>query len=721
MEQALLRMESEGFDEESIHAVFRAAHTIKGSAGLFGLEGIVGFTHVLESLLDEIRSGKTVPAPSMISLFLECGDHLECLVDNFEKGEPESAQQLANGRRLLEHLRPASRLPVKVCRTPAPSETPVEEIPRDGQGVESDTWHLSIRLAPDVLRAGIDPISLFRYLAKLGEICKIETLDDRLPDIASMDPEECHLGFEVQFRGHASRQALESVFEFVAEGSSIRMIPPHAQIVEYLELIRSLPEGPDRLGEILVACGALTPVELQSVLDLQQRSTEPKPPVLGQILLEEKVVPPVVVAAALKKQQSSREKSSQENRSVKVDVAKLDLLINLVGELVIAAAGAKIAAIREKTPSCEEAVNGVTKLVEEIRDASLGLRMIPVGEVFSRFPRVVRDLAKDLGKKIDLVITGAETELDKSMVEKLLDPLTHIMRNAIDHGIEPVDKRLAMGKPETGTIHMDAWHESGSIMIEISDDGGGLDRERILAKAIASGLVQPGQELTDRELERLIFEPGFSTAETVTNLSGRGVGMDVVKRNIEQLHGEIEVANRPGQGTAMRIRLPLTLAIIDGFQIMAGDAAYVVPLDLVKECADLVESNVHGDLVTMRGESLPFIRLRDLFHVPGNRPARESIVVVQYGSNRLGIVVDQLAGELQAVIKPMGTLFRELKAIGGTTILGNGSVALILDVPHLSLTATKRLASSRLETREAVPGILHNESTNPHPETQGPR
>jgi two-component system, chemotaxis family, sensor kinase CheA len=689
METALLRMEREGFDEESIHAVFRAAHTIKGSAGLFGLDGIVGFTHVLETVLDEIRSGKLASDGAMISLFLECGDHLRALIDNFERSAPESAEQVEEGKKLVGLLQ-AARAPIgKALVAPAPVVTPVEEIASGDGGVASEAWHISLRLAPDILRAGMDPLSFFRYLSSMGEIVKIEVLDDRLPVASEMDPEQFYLGFEIQFRSDATRQAIENVFEFVAEGSTIRLVPPHARVAEYLELIQALPEGPERLGEILVSCGALTPHELQRVL-AEQASIATSRPVLGEILVEEKIVPPVVVAAALQKQKANREKATQESRSVKVDVDKLDHLINLVGELVIAAAGAKIAAVQEKSAPCEEAVNGVTKLVEEIRDAALGVRMIPVGEVFNRFPRVVRDLSKDLGKKIDLVITGAETELDKSMVEKLVDPLMHIMRNAIDHGIEAVEKRLAAGKSETGTIRMNAWHESGSILIEVSDDGGGLNRERILEKALAAGLVQPGQELTDREVSRLIFEPGFSTAEAVTNLSGRGVGMDVVRRNIEALRGEIEVESRRGEGSTMRIRLPLTLAIIDGFQIMAGNAAYVVPLDLVKECADLDEANVHGDLVSLRGESLPFIRLRDLFSIPGNRPARESLVVVQYGPNRVGIVVDQLAGELQAVIKPMGTLFRELKAIGGTTILGNGSVALILDVPHLSQTVSKR-------------------------------
>lgn len=688
MEEALLAMERFGVQAESVNAVFRSAHTIKGSAGLFSLEDMVDFTHILETVLEEVRAGRKSVDSEDISLFLECGDHLRHLVDDFANHAHPTESRQATSRRLLERLQDL-QAPRRSRSGKGPSIAAGDTIP-GGDGVQSEAWHLSIRLDPEVLKTGIDPLSLFRYLGKLGEVQRIDVLEDNLPSISEMDPERLYLGFEIQFRSRANRTEIESVFEFVREGSTIRMVPPHAQIVEYLQLLQSLPEGPDRLGELLVSCGALTTTELAQMLSLQRKSDLDRPPTLGRILVEQEVVPQVVVNAALQRQKSFRERSSQESRVVKVDVSKLDHLINLVGELVIATAGARIAAIGERSLPLEEAVNGVTKLVEEIRDAALGVRMIPVGEVFNRFPRVVRDLSKELGKRIDLQIEGADTELDKSMVERIVDPLTHIMRNAIDHGIEPVERRRLAGKPEVGTIRMDAWHDSGSILIQVSDDGGGLDRERILRKAIASGLVQPGQELTDREVIGLIFEPGFSTAETVTNLSGRGVGMDVVKRNIEVLRGEIDVESHPGTGTTMRIRLPLTLAIIDGFQVLAGKAAFVVPLDLVKECADFVDSSIHGDLVVLRGEALPFLRLRDLFSIAGPRPSRESLVVVQYGNHRMGIVVDQLAGELQAVIKPMGALFRELKAIGGTTILGNGSVALILDVPHLSQTFARR-------------------------------
>ncbi|HLD65834.1 MAG TPA: chemotaxis protein CheA, partial [Pseudomonas sp.] len=410
------------------------------------------------------------------------------------------------------------------------------------------------------------------------------------------------------------------------------------------------------------------------------------------------LVAPPVVSAALHKQKQADEKRSHEQVFIKVEVGKLDQLINLVGELVIAGAAASLSLRQNDTAAMTEANEGVTILVERIRDASLSLRMVAIGEVFQRFPRVVRDISKELGKDIELLVTGADTELDKSMVEKLADPLMHIVRNAMDHGIEPSEARLACGKTARGALRLNAYHESGSIVIEVGDDGRGLDRQRILDKAIEKGLIQADQPLSDSEVFRLVFEPGFSTAAQVTNLSGRGVGMDVVRRNIEQLRGEVEVLSEFGQGTTVRIRLPLTLAIIDGFQVRVADETFVLPLDQVIECVDLGEQEQRHDLVNLRGEALPYVRLRELFGLEVRRGQRESLVVLQFGANRAGVVVDQLVGEFQAVIKPLGQIFAQNKVLSGSTILGDGSVALILDVPNLI-----QRASAAAETSASFP------------------
>jgi len=417
---------------------------------------------------------------------------------------------------------------------------------------------------------------------------------------------------------------------------------------------------------------------------------------LGTILIQENAVPPPVVAAALEKQRKFQEHQAQDLRVVKVSAEKLDRLVDLVGELVIA--GASSHARAQGGPAgLLEATLTVNKLVEEIRDNALSLRMVQIGETFNRFRRIVRDVSLELGKAIELQIIGADTELDKTIVEKLSDPLMHIVRNSIDHGIEPLDLRRARGKPESGTLVLEARHESGSIIIEVSDDGGGLNKERILAKAIERGLVKAGAELSDQEIINLIFEPGFSTADAVSNLSGRGVGMDVVRRNIDELRGTIEVETEEGLGTTLRMRLPLTLAIIDGFRVEVAGASYVVPLDVVIECLDLgpfLESE-QNHLINLRGEVLPFLRLREVFQIPGELPSRERVLVIQHGDLRAGIVVDKLMGEFQTVIKPLGKLFRGARGIGGSTILGTGEVALILDVAQMVQLATERHAPDR--------------------------
>ncbi|HEX5842812.1 MAG TPA: chemotaxis protein CheA [Pseudomonas sp.] len=716
MDNALLEIESDGYSAERVNAIFRAAHTIKGSAGLFGLESLINFTHVVESLLDQVRNGEKHLDGAMLSLLLTCGDYIGSLItaveDRSEAIDPNPELRAYLLGQLNDYLlvdavaqpepEPAADLaPTGLSQVPPTGKVDV----LSGEQVGSDLWHISLRPSGDVLRNGMDPLSFLRYLGKLGRIAYLHTLTDTLPGAEGFDAETCYLGFEIEFESQASKQEIEDVFEFIREDSQLLILPPHSKVDDYLKLIVSLPESPRRLGEILLKSGALTQHELSRVLAMQSAAPQPAPP-LGTLLVEEQLVPPPVVSAALNKQKQAEDKRVHEQVFIKVEVGKLDQLINLVGELVIAGAAASLSLRQGDPAAMAEANEGVATLVEHIRDASLSLRMVAIGEVFQRFPRVVRDISKELGKDIELLVTGADTELDKSMVEKLADPLMHIVRNAMDHGIENAEARQAVGKTACGTLRLNAFHESGSIVIEVSDDGRGLDRQRILAKGIERGLVQPDQVLSDAEVFRLIFEAGFSTAETVTNLSGRGVGMDVVRSNIEKLRGEVEVLSNFGQGTTVRIRLPLTLAIIDGFQVKVADEAFVLPLDQVVECVDLGQQGNLHDLVSLRGEPLPYVRLRELFALPAGEGLRESLVVLQYGSHRAGVVVDQLVGEFQAVIKPLGQIFAQNKVLSGSTILGDGSVALILDVAHLiqrasaaadnSVGAGKRRADSSL-------------------------
>jgi two-component system chemotaxis sensor kinase CheA len=688
MEAALLRVADEADPKESIAAIFRAAHTIKGSAGLFGLDAVVAFTHVVESVLDDVRDGTIALDESLIELILACGDYIGRMINAVDahqaliapQDDPEGAALLA---RLQHHLGAASGATV-VHDTPAARVADADA--REGG---ADHWHISLRFGPDVLRNGMDPLSFIRYLSTLGSIEKLVTLHDAVPALESLDPEACCLGFEIAFKSTADRAAIENVFEFVIDDCSLRIVPPHSKLAEYLALIEQAPEQPSRLGEILVHCGSITAHELERALHTQAQAravaqVEPDAPALklGRILAEQAMVPPQLVDAALARQKQVKEAKAPENQSVRVDADKLDRLINLVGELIIATAGANLIARRTRNSELQECTSTLSDLVEEVRDSALQLRMVKIGATFSRFKRVVHDVARELGKDIELKVSGEDTELDKTVVEKIGDPLMHLVRNAMDHGIDPPELRAARGKPAQGTVSLNAFHDSGSIVIQVGDDGGGLNRDKILAKGIERGIVEAGRAMSDDETYGLIFEPGFSTADQVTNLSGRGVGMDVVKRNITALRGSVVIASEPGHGTTVTVRLPLTLAIINGFQVGVGKSVFVVPMDMVDECIEFSAEPGH-DYTDLRGQVLPFIRLRELFEVSGPVSARQNIVVVKHAGQKFGLVVDALMGEAQTVIKPLSKMFAQVRGISGSSILGSGDVALILDVPVL--------------------------------------
>ncbi|MBL8492033.1 MAG: chemotaxis protein CheA, partial [Rhodocyclaceae bacterium] len=569
----------------------------------------------------------------------------------------------------------------------SPGQTRNEVHRAGGDLAISDCWHISVRFGSSVLKNGMDPLAFLRYLLSLGEIVHVSTLTDAMPEADAMDPEACYLGFEIELRSHADKAAIERVFDFVRDDCDLHILPPNSRIADYIALIEKLPEETMRLGEILVGSGALTADELSRGLARQEGAAERTPeaakPTIGEILVGQSAVQPEIVEAAASKQKQVSEKKAAEARLIRVQADKLDHLIDLVGELVIAGASANLLAQKSRQPQLFEATSILSRLVEDIRDSALQLRMVQIGETFNRFHRVVRDVSKEIGKEIELTIRGAETELDKSVVEKIGDPLMHLVRNAMDHGIEPAELRAAHGKPAAGQVGLNAFHDSGSIVIEVSDDGGGLPREKIRAKAIDRGIIAAGQSLSDAEIANLIFEPGFSTAEQVTNLSGRGVGMDVVNKNITALRGSVEVHSEEGIGSRFTIRLPLTLAIIDGFLVGVERASYVIPLEMVVECLELPGDAGDSHYLNLRGEVLPFVRLRELFEAEGRRPARENVVVVKASGRKAGIVVDVLHGEFQTVIKPMAAIFRHLQGIAGSTILGTGEVALILDVQAL--------------------------------------
>ncbi|BAL25992.1 chemotaxis protein CheA [Azoarcus sp. KH32C] len=693
MEAGLLRLEQSPDDRDNLNAIFRAAHTIKGGSGVVECHFIESFMHQVENILDLLRNDAIPVTGELATLLLSCCDHLGVLLDTLAAGNPELEESVSARGAALTHALTAHLAPDTASSGGGvPVEQQPEVLTSGGGVVTTDGWHLSVRFAPYVLKNGMDPLSYLRYLATLGEILSIETISDAIPAAAAMDPESCYLGFEIRLQTRASKAEIERVFEFVRDDCQLRILPPQSKIQDYIALINELPEDSMRLGEMLVRCGALTQAELDAGLDLQKtqpegvEADEPEAHQLlpiGEVLVEQHVVHREVVEAAASKQATVSEKKAMEARMVRVQADKLDQLIDLVGELVIAGASANLLAQKSARADLMESTSVLSRLVENIRDAALQLRMVQIGETFNRFNRVVRDASREMDKDIELVITGAETELDKSVVEKLGDPLMHLVRNALDHGIEPAAVRRAQGKPEKGRVGLNAYHDSGSVVIEVTDDGGGLPREKIRCKAIEKGLIDEAAALSDDEIMNLIFEAGFSTADKITNISGRGVGMDVVRRNIQALRGTVEVHTVEGQGSTFVIRLPLTLAIIDGFLTAVGKAAYVVPLDSVVECIELTDPPPQRDYLYLRGEVLPFVRLREMFDVPGPPPLRQNVVIVQYAGHKAGLVVDMLLGEFQTVIKPLGVLFQHLRGIGGTTILGSGDVALILDVPAL--------------------------------------
>ena len=698
MEAALLTVVQADEKDELINAIFRAAHTIKGSAGLFSLNHVVAFTHVLESVLDRVRDGKLQIDDAMVALLLACGDHIGALIDAVAAGEHNGNAELQEqGVPLLDRLSTYLDAP-KSTPAAAPSLPSTvnshdsEHVRRiDGDTIHADHWHISVRFSPDVLRNGMDPLSIIRYLTTIGDISGIATLHEALPEADQMNPESCYLGFEIAFRCQTTKAGLEQVFEFVRDDCELLILPPKSLISDYVALLQQHQSDNPRLGDMLVACGTLTAQELDRAL--QAQSDRPDQPI-GSILVEQGSVHAEVVEAALTKQKQIKETSTAENRSIRVDADKLDQLINLVGELIIAGASVNLIAKRAQISELQESTSKLSMLVEEVRDSALQLRMVKIGATFSRFQRVVHDVARDLGKDVALRINGEDTELDKTVVEKIGDPLMHLVRNSLDHGIESAALRAARGKPAQGTLKLNAFHDSGSIVITVQDDGGGLNRDKVLAKAIERGLVDAGQHLSDDDICNLIFEPGFSTAEAVTNLSGRGVGMDVVKRNITALRGTVGISSEDGLGTTVTVRLPLTLAIIDGFLVGVGKAVYAIPLDMIEECVAYTAEPEH-DYTNLRGQVLPFIRLRELFGIPGKPVKSENIVVLKYGGQKTGLVVDALLGEFQTVIKPLGPMFNQVKCISGSTILGSGDVGLILDVPALVRHVMQGTSGSR--------------------------
>ncbi|MGC9965053.1 MAG: chemotaxis protein CheA [Syntrophobacteraceae bacterium] len=682
LEGSLLELEENPKDSEIIGRVFRCLHTIKGSGAMFGFDDIASFTHEVETTFDLIREGKIAVTGDLIGLTLSSCDYIRTLLESSDGGVAPDKQQ---GESLIASLK---KLTGNIADSlPVGSSDGIEE-PEKKASDNPEAFEVSyrIRFRPErnLLTTGFNPILLLNELRELGP-CKVVAQTNEIPPLDEIDPEECYTYWDVVLTTNHGTNAIKDLFIFIEDVCALTVdVIDDGDGEDAQEAPEVRLPNHKRLGEILVEKGDLTPDDINGALSAQ------KP--IGQLLMEAGVVDPGLIESACAEQEHIKElrRSRQANdtiSTVRVPADRLDTLVNLVGELVTVQARLSQMAAFQNQPEISSIAEEVERLTEDLRDNVMNIRMVPIGTTFNKFKRVVRDLAEELGKNIVLETVGAETELDKTVIERLNDPLIHLIRNSIDHGIEAPDIREAAGKPRQGIVSISAAHSGAFVLIRIADDGAGLNKEAVRAKAVAKGLISPDVEFSEKDAFALIFTPGFSTAEKLTSISGRGVGMDVVKRNIEALRGSIEIESWEGAGTVITLKLPLTLAIIDGLLVKVGEGQFVIPLSVVQECVELTpldKARSNGrDLAHVRGEIVPYIRLRERFLIEGQVPGIEQIIITGACTGRVGLVVDQVIGERQTVIKNLGKLFRHVEDISGATILGDGKLALILDVPKL--------------------------------------
>ena len=643
MEGALLQLEGAPRDTELLNTIFRAAHSIKGASTTFGIDEVGRFTHVLENLLERLRDGHVETSSELVELLLSSIDVIEGLIANAKDGAPIPS----NLEQVFGELQRANGQ-TSSGQTAAASTKLVTE-------TKSTTYSVKLKPSREFFRFGQDPLLLLRELAEIGTVRKIEVDDRALPPFCEMQAEDCYLAWTVELETVATQQTIQDVFMFLDDASSFE--------------VGLIDSGEDSLK---VAAEEQTSAP---------ESTAVAPAVVAEkkIVADKKPAPPAPVAKAV------------ENETVRVDRVRLDELINQIGELVIGASMVEQELLSIAGGRGLESMSGLGKIVRDLQEMSLGLRMVPIAATFQKMNRVIRDVAKKVGKQINFVTEGDDTELDKSVVDQISDPLVHMVRNSADHGIEPPEERLALGKPAEGLVTLRAYQQGGNIYIELVDDGRGLNRKRILEKAIERGLVQPEASLSDLDICNLIFQPGFSTAKEVTDVSGRGVGMDVVRRNVEALQGSVSVKSVEGKGSTITVRLPLTLAILDGLLVRLSNEVFVIPLLSVIESICIKPNEIKrivgvGEVITLRGEVVPVLRLHRLLNIDatGANGDQGLIVIVEDQGRRLALKVDELLGQQQVVIKNLETNFRKVPGVAGATILGDGRVALILDVYGIS-------------------------------------
>ncbi|MBU1334614.1 MAG: chemotaxis protein CheA [Alphaproteobacteria bacterium] len=651
LELGLLDLEQNPANDDLINSTFRALHTIKGSGAMFGFTAVATFVHEFETAFDQVRKGQTPATPALIAVALDAKDHIHKLIE-----QPDALP--AGGDAILDALHAviagADHAAIAAA-APFPPAEPAAAAAPAAEG--SRRWRVRFRLPGDSLVYGTNPLLLLEEIRAIGP-CTVVALTDTIPPLDVIDPEVPYIGWQVDLVADDPREAIDDVFLFLRDGMELSVEPLAEDAAE------PVIEPPVAAPEVAVASvaqeAAPAPAPARKSAKAAKAAKE-----------TDKDVPAVAAASS----------------SMRVDAERLDELMDRVGELVIAQARLTQIAAMSSDGNLKTIAEELERLSSGLRDTTMGIRMVPIGTLFSRFRRLVHDLSRDLGKDIEFITSGEDTELDKTMIERLADPLVHLIRNSVDHGLEVAEKRVASGKAAKGTVRLSAVYAGAEVAISVSDDGAGLNAERIRAKAEEAGLLTADTKIADQDLWQMIFAPGFSTAKEVTSLSGRGVGMDVVKRTIDGLRGSIDVATMPGQGSTMTLRLPLTLAIIDGMLVRVGNGRYTIPLAAVEECVELpegVEANARGrNFLDIRGSLVPFLRLREVFGTKAPIEPHQKVVIVSSGEGRVGLVVDQIIGNNQTVIKQLSKLHSSIKSFSGATILGDGTVALILDTTHL--------------------------------------
>jgi two-component system, chemotaxis family, sensor kinase CheA len=628
LELVLLDLGEAPEDRDLVDSAFRALHTIKGSGAMFGFDEVASFVHQFETAFDQVRKGTAPINPALVKVALAAKDHIARLI-------AEPGRHGADGEAILKQLRAV----VGGDR----DDDPCDPIEAPGSptaaGCTGQAWKIRFRLPENALVLGTNPLLLLDELRELGS-CEATALTDAVPPLEAIDPEVCYLGWQVLLVTDRPRSAIEDIFMFLSDDMALS--------IEVLDAVVNAPVGP------VAEAGDAAPAK---VVEID------------------------------KNKGAGGTASGKASTSLRVAAERLDELMDRVGELVIAQARLSQLAAASDDGSLKTVAEEMERLASGLRDTMMGIRMVPIGTLFGRFRRLVHDLSHDLGKEVDFVTSGEETELDETVIERLADPLVHLIRNAIDHGLEDPARRVASGKSTRGRVRLSAIHTGSEVAISIADDGAGLNAERIRAKAEEAGLIAPDAKLAERDLYQLVFHPGFSTAKEVTSLSGRGVGMDVVKSTIENLRGSIDLDSKPSAGTAVTLRLPLTLAIIEGMLVRVGRGRYSIPLSAVEECVELPRDAMAADsgrnFLNIRGSLVPFLRLRELFKTRTEIEPHQKVVIVSAGESRVGLVVDQVIGNSQTVVKSLTKLHSDVETFSGATILGDGTVALILDVAHL--------------------------------------